>query len=81
MVLMYKPSMVDSPSGRTPATAPRWGLADTEGYCGGNYIGVAPWMFSGYIRLYGREKYVGGGPRGTRDRRARPIGGTPSYLM
>ena len=59
--------MVDSPSGRMPATAPRWDLADTEGYDGGNCIVVAPWMFLGYVGLYRRKKYVGGatgGPRG-----------------
>ena len=66
--------MVESPSGRTPATAPRWDLMDTEGYGGGNISLVAPWMFSGYVGLYRRKKYVGGRPRGPRDRGARPIG-------
>ena len=32
--------MVDSPSGRTPAKAPRGGLADTGGYGGGNGSGA-----------------------------------------
>ena len=40
--------MADSPSGRMPAKAPRWDLADTEGYGGGNCVSLAPWMFSGY---------------------------------
>ena len=75
--------MVDSPSGRTPATAPRWDLADTEGYGGGNISSGDSWMFSGYIDLYRRKKYVGGRPRGPRDRGVRPTGGkgAPSYLV
>ena len=52
MVLMYKPSMVDSPSGRAPTKAPTWDLVDTEGYGGGNCVSFAPWMFSGYVGLY-----------------------------
>ena len=74
--------MVDSPSGRTPTTAPRWDLADTEGYGGGNISSMAPWMFLGYVGLYRRKKYVSGHTRGPRDRRARPGGvGAPSYLL
>ena len=60
--------MVDSPSGRVPAKAPRWDLADTEGYDGGNCVSSASWMFSGYIGIYRRKKYVGGRLRGPRDR-------------
>ena len=67
--------MVDSPSGRAPAKAPRWDLADTEGYGGENCVLLAPWMFLGYIGLYRRKKYVGERPRGPWDRGARPIGG------
>ena len=67
--------MVDSPSGRVPAKAPRWDLADTEGYGGGNCVSWCSWMFSGYVGIYRRKKYVGGRPRGPRDREARPIGG------
>ena len=63
--------MVDSPSGGAPAKAPRWDLADTEGYGGGNYVSVAPWMFSGYIGIYRRKKYVGG------RRGAHETGGAP----
>ena len=37
---------------------------DTEGYGGGNCVLLAPWMFSGYVRLYRRKKYVGGRPWG-----------------
>ena len=67
--------MVDSPSGRVPAKAPRWDLADTEGYDGGNCVLWCSWMFLGSVGIYRRKKYVGGRPRGPRDRGARPTGG------
>ena len=77
-MLMQRPSVVDSPSGRVPAKAPRWDLADTEGYGGGNCVLLAPWMFLGYVGLYRRKKYIGGRPRGPRDRgRALQGGGRP----
>ena len=60
--------MVDSPSGRVPAKAPRWDLADTKCYGGGNCVSWCSWMFSGYVGIYRRKKYVGGRPRGPRDR-------------
>ena len=60
--------MVDSPSGGAPAKAPRWDLADTEGYGGGNCVSWCSWMFSGYVGIYRRKKYVGGRPRAPRDR-------------
>ena len=69
--------MVDSPSVKTPAKAPRWDLMDTEGYGSGNCVSGAPWMFSGYIGLYRRKKYVGGRPRGPRDRGRALQGGAP----
>ena len=67
--------MVDSPSGRVPTKAPRWDLADIEGYGGGNCVSWCSWMFSGYVGIYRRKKYVGGRPRSPQDRRARPTGG------
>ena len=67
--------MIDAPSGGAPEQAPRWDLADIEGYSGGNFVSLALWMFSGYVGLYRRKKYVSGRPRGPRDRGARPIGG------
>ena len=74
--------MVDSPSDRVPAKAPRWDLTDTEGYDGGNISSVAPWMFLGYVGLYRRKKYIGGHPRDPQDRGARLEGvGAPSYLL
>ena len=69
--------MVDSPSGRVPAKAPRWDLMDTEGYGGGNCVSVAPWMFSGYIGIYRRKKCVGGRSWGPEDRGAPRRGGRP----
>ena len=68
-------SMADSPSGGAPTKAPRWDLADTEGYGGGNCVSLAPSMFSGYVGLYRRKKYAGGRPRGPRDRGAPCRGG------
>ena len=62
--------MVDSPSGRVPTKAPRWDLADTEGYGGGNCVSWCPWMFSGSVGIYRKKKYVCGHPRGPRDRGA-----------
>ena len=56
--------MVDSPSGRLPAKAPRWDLADTGGYGVGNCVSLAPWMFSEYVGIYRRKKYVGGATGG-----------------
>ena len=73
--------MVETPSGRTPATVPRWDLADTEGYDGGNISSVAPWMFSRYVGLYRSRKYVGGCPRGPRDRGACPPISWPPRLL
>ena len=60
--------MVDSPSGEAPAKAPRWDLADTKGYVGGNCFLLAPWMFSGYVGIYRRKKYVGGRSWGPGDK-------------
>ena len=56
MVLMYKPSMVDSPSDGAPAKAPRWDLADTEGCGGGIKFSWSLLMVSGYECIYRRKK-------------------------
>ena len=71
--------MVESPFGRTPTTAPRWDLADTEGYSGRNISSGGSWMFSGYVGIYRRKKYVGGRPRGPRDRGRALRGGPISW--
>ena len=42
---------------------------------------LAPWMFSGYVGLYRRKKYVGGRPRGPRDRGACPTLSWPPWLL
>ena len=68
MVLMQKPSVIDSPSSRVPTKAPRWDLADTEGYGGRNCVSWCSQMFSGSVDIYRRKKYVGGCPWGPRDR-------------
>ena len=71
--------MVDSPSGGAPTKAPRWDLADTEGYGGGNSFSWSLLMFSGtWVYIVGRSRsldargaYEGGGraghPRGRLD--------------
>ena len=43
------------PYGGVPAKAPRWDLADTEGYGGGNSFSWSLLMFSGYIGIYRRK--------------------------
>ena len=60
--------MVDSPSGGEPVKAPRWDLVDTEGYGGGTSFASLLQVFSGYVSIYRRKKYVGGCLRGARDR-------------
>ena len=60
--------MVDSPSGGAPMKAPRWDLADTEGFGGGNSFPWCSYMFWGYVDIYRRKKYVGGASRGPRGR-------------
>ena len=56
MVLMYKPSVIDSPSGGAPEKAPIWDLMGTEGCGGGNRISWCSWMFLGYMGIYRRKK-------------------------
>ena len=56
MVLIYKPSVIDSPSGGAPEKAPRWDLTGTEGCGGGNRVSWCSWMFSGYMGIYRRKK-------------------------
>ena len=72
MVLMQKPSVVDSPSDRVPAKAPRWVFVDTEGYGSRNCVSWCPWMFSGYVGIY-----IGGRSTSVAARGAHETGGTP----
>ena len=39
------------PLWRSTGKAPRWDLADTKGYGGGNCFSLAPCMFSGYVGI------------------------------
>ena len=66
MVLMQKPSVIDSPSGGAPKKAPRWDLTGTEGCGSGNRVSWCSQMFSGYMSIYRRKKYAGGAPWGPR---------------
>ena len=60
MVLMYKPSVIDAPSGGAPEQAPRWDLTGTEG-CGRGIRFLAPYLIVwGYVGIYRGKKYVGG---------------------
>ena len=72
LMMMERPSMVDSPSGGAPTKAPRWDLADIEGCDGGNSFSWCSWMFSGYVDIYRRKKSVTGATRGPRGRGAPP---------
>ena len=89
MVLMYKPSVIESPSGRSPEKAPRWDLMGTEGCDGGKLVSWLPGCFQG-IRVYIGERsrsvelrgaHEGGGraslPRG---RLVASLTSTPSLL-
>ena len=60
--------MIKSPSGRVTEKAARWDLTGIEGCGSGNRVSWCSWMFSGYIGIYRRKKYIGGRPRGPRDR-------------
>ena len=60
--------MVDSPSGGAPTKAPRWDLANAEGCSGGIRFSWLTLMFSGYMGIYRRKKYVGGRSWGPGDR-------------
>ena len=69
MVMMYKPSMIDAPSGGALEQAPRWDLVDTES-CGRGIRVLAPYLIVwGYVGIYRRKEYVDGAtgpPRGWR---------------
>ena len=76
MVLMYKPSMIESPSSRMPEKAPRWDITGTEGCSGGKVVLWLPLMFLGYKSIY-----IGEGTRSGELQGAHEGGGAPSYLM
>ena len=64
MVLMQKPSVIESSSSRTPEKAPRWDLMGTKGCGGGKVVSWLPWKVLGYWRIYRQKKQVGGVTRG-----------------
>ena len=68
LMMMERPSMVDSPSGGAPEKAPRWDLTGTEGCDGGIRFSWIPLMVWGYVGIYRRKKCVGGHLRGPGDR-------------
>ena len=73
MVLMQKPSMIKSPSGRMPKKAPRWDLTGIEG-CGGgkvfSWILLVVWE---YLGIYIGQRIRSGESRGEGTRQgARP---------
>ena len=59
MVLMYKLSVIDSPSGRSLEKAPRWDLTGIKGCGGGKVVSWLP-LFLWYKSIYRRKKYAGG---------------------
>ena len=66
MVLMYKPSVIESPFGRSPKKVPRWNLMGTEGCGSGKVVSWLSLIDLGYKSIYRRKKYVGGATRGPR---------------
>ena len=63
MVLMQKPSVIESPSGGMPEKAPRWDLTGTEGCSGGKGVSWLSSKFLGYLSIYRRKIQVRGSPR------------------
>ena len=81
MVLMYKPSVIDAPSGGALEKATRWDLTGTEG-CSGGIRFLAPYLVvCRYVGIYRRKEYVGGATGGPRGWRARLGGRRAPYLM
>ena len=81
MVLMWKPSVMDAPSGGAPEQAPRWDLMVTES-CGGGIKVLAPYLICrGYVGIYRRKEYVGGATGGPRGRGRAQGGGRAPTLV
>ena len=55
-MMMYKPSVIDAPSGEAPEKAPRWDLTGTEGCGGGNRVLAPSLMVWEYVGIYRRKK-------------------------
>ena len=75
MVLMYKPSVVDYPSGRPPEKAPRWISLVQKVAAVEKWFRGSPGCFQG-IRVY-----IGKGSRSVELRGAHEGGGAPSCLV
>ena len=73
MVLMQKPSVIESPSGGTTEKVPRWDLMGIEGCGGGKVVSWLPLMFSGYKSIYRQRNQVRGATRSPRGWRACPL--------
>ena len=56
MVLMYKPSVIDSLSDGAPEKAPRWDLTGTEGCGDGIRFSWSLLMVWWYVGIYRRKK-------------------------
>ena len=81
MVMMYKPSVMDAPSGGAPEQDPRWDLVGTEG-CGGGIRFLALYLVVwGYAGIYRRKKYVGGATWAPQGWRVRLGGRHAPYLV
>ena len=74
MVWMYKPSVIDAPSGGAPEKVPRWDLVDTESYGGVIRVLALYLIVWGYICIYRRKKYVSGATWAPQGWRACPVG-------
>ena len=72
MVLMYKLSVMDAPSGGAPEQAPRWDLVDTESYGGGIRVLAPVLIVRGYVGIY-----IGGRSMSVEHRGAHEAGGAP----
>ena len=81
MVLMYKPSVVDSPSGGAPTKAPRWDLEIQKVAAVEIVFHGSPGCFQGtWVYIGGRSTSVAA--RGAHETGAHPIGvGVPSTLV
>ena len=73
MVLMSNPSMIESPSDRSPKKVPRWDLTGTEGCSGGKVVSWPPGCFQG-IRVYIGKRSRSVELRGAHEGRAYPPG-------
>ena len=67
MMMMWKHSVVDPPSGGAPEQAPRWDLTGTEGCGGGIRFFSISSMFSGYMGICIGGRRASGEPEGAHE--------------